>query len=239
VQGRADDEPRDGTAADAGQTSRVVVVVDHSSDHALFREMAGSVELHGDIARGVEVDDVWAQAPFVAARRLTNALVRTPALAGDVAVVVAGERARLVDPDSVATVTMDALYGTNFHQALSLARACRPQQIVIVAYSAPSAHFDAARNASVFSFPPRQETLTLTKFELDLTVASGARIDLVLISDPARPASDATVGRLHEIHDMGADAAHRSQGTVVQLDTPLSQRTIDDVVGAIAGRADG
>ena len=221
------------------QTSRIVVVLDHSSDHELFREMAASTELRADFARGIEIDDVWVRAPFVAARQLTSALVASPAVVGDVAVVVAGEQARLIDATSVARAPMDALYGTNFQQALALARGRRPQQIVIVAYSAPTAHFDAERGASFFSFPPTVETLTRTKAELDAAVAAGARVDLVLISDPAREASDFKVGRLHEIHDMGADAAHRSHGIVLQLETPLSERTVTDVIDAITGRAEG
>ena len=68
------------------------------------------------------------------------------------------------------------------------------------------------QQGELFSYPPSDETLSLTRVALDRAVASGARIDAVLINNPARSDDYFWTGRLHEIQDLAADATYRSRG---------------------------
>src|SRR5258708_11246299 len=88
-----------------------VVVVDHSVDMYFPREMRA--DINAGLPYGIDVSDEWTHHPFVVARRLAGELVAAAPLAGDVAVVAIGERARFVEPVGVPALTMDVFYGTN------------------------------------------------------------------------------------------------------------------------------
>src|SRR5207244_1318103 len=106
----------------------------------------------------------------VAARRLAGALTTAAPFAGNVAVVAIGHQARFVDPAAVAALTMNVLYGTNFHHGLMLARKLNPRRIVLIAYSAPTAHWMEAEQGELFVYPPGEDTLALTRLELERVV---------------------------------------------------------------------
>src|SRR5205823_4474760 len=129
--------------------------------------------------------------------------------------------------------TMDVLYGTNFHHGLMLAQTRRPQRIVLIAYSAPTAHWVEARQGELFTYPPSDETLALTRVELERAMDSGARIDAVLIDDPTRADQYSWTGRLREIHDLAGYATSRTHGHFAHIDTPANNTAIADIANAI------
>ena len=142
---------------------------------------------HASFLRGIDIGDEWDEAPFVAARRLANVLATTKPFAGNWSVVAVGDHARFIDSASVSTLRMAVAYGTNFQQGLALARLRKPKRIVLIAYSAPTAHWIGPHELDCFfSYPPCTETLDLTKAALDAAVAVGVRMDAVLIDDPTR-----------------------------------------------------
>jgi hypothetical protein len=210
-----------------------VVVLDHSLDaHLLNRRVRYTSS--ADVLHGAEIPDEWEDVPFVAARRLAGAVVNAPPFAGNSAIVAVSEFATIVDPDTVARLNMAFLYGTNFHRGLVYARSRQPQRIVLIAYSAPTAHGRGPdKYENFFSFPPAPETLDLTRRELDGAVNDGARIDAVLIDAPARGENHSWTGRLHEINDLAADATLRSHGLLARIETPASDRVIADIVQAM------
>lgn len=213
-----------------------VVVLDRSVDQLLLRQR--QPDPYASFLRGVDIGDDRDEAPFVAARRLASALASTAPFAGDATMVAVGDHARFVEPTSVTTLRMCALYGTNFHQGLVLARARNPKRIVLIAYSPPTAHWVGPdQRDCLFAYPPCTETLTLTKRELDGAVSEGIRVDAVLIDDPARPENFFEVGRLQEIHKLVADATFRSHGVLAHIETPASEKVIADIVHALTNTA--
>jgi hypothetical protein len=208
-----------------------VVVIDHSRDESLRRE----VHVTADIRQGVDIADEWDEVPFVAARRLAAAVVNTAPFAGSSAVVAVSECATVVDPNSVSNLRMAVLYGTNIHQGLVYARSRNPKRIVVIAYSAPTAHWMGPDDRQcLFSWPPTLETLERTKREFDGAVNDGVRIDAVLIDDPGRGDTySAWTGSLHEINDLVTDATFRSHGLLAHVDTPVSDMVIADIVHAL------
>ena len=226
----------DDTFTPAEGSMHGVVVLDRSVDHFLLRQR--QPDPHASFLRGVEIGDDRDDAPFVAARRLASALASTASSAGDATMVAVGDHARFVEPTSVTTLRMSALYGTNFHQGLVLARARNPKRIVVIAYSSPTAHWTGPDERDhFFAYPPCTETLTLTKRELDGAVVDGVRIDAVLVDDPARPENYFEVGRLQEIRDLAADATFRSHGVLAHIETPASDKVIADIVHALTNTA--
>ena len=133
---------------------------------------------------------------------------------------------------------MDVLYGTNFHRGLMLARQLNPKWIVLIAYSAPTAHWIAAQQHEFFMCPPGEETLFLTRRELGGHEDDGTRIDAVLIDDPTRVEDHSWSGRLQEIYDLALDATYRSHGLLAHLETPVSDTAIADIAHAITCTAD-
>ena len=212
-----------------------VVVLDRSVDLHLLGQI--QVDPHANFLRGIDIGDEWDGAPFVVARRLANVLATARPYAGNWEVIAVGDHARFIDSASVATLRMAVAYGTNFQQGLALARSRKPRRIVVIAYSAPTAHWIGPHELDCFfSYPPCTETLDLTKAALDAAVAVDVRVDAVLIDDPTRTEPSWT-GRLHEIHDLAADATFRSHGVLVQLQTPVTDKMIADVANAIATMA--
>ena len=213
-----------------------VVVLDHSVDMELLQQK--QVSLHTNFGYGVDIADEWDEAPFVAGRRLADALVHTAPFAGNSAVVAVSEFATIVDPAAVSMLRMNVLYGTNFHHGLVQARSRNPKRIVLIAYSAPTAHWDGPGERDYFfSWPPTPETIDRTKRELDGAVNDGVQIDAVLIENPARRENHSWTGHLHQINDLATDATYRSHGLLAHIPTPVSDRDITDIVNAIANSA--
>ena len=213
-----------------------VVVLDHSLDSdLLYRQRRAT---HIDVLHGAEISDEWDSVPFVAARRLAGAVVSAGPFAGNSAVVAVSEFATIVEPATVSSLNMAFLYGTNFHRGFAYARSRNPQRIVLIAYSAPTAHSTGPdKHDNFFSFPPIPETLDRTKREVDGAVDDGVRIDAVVIQDPSRGEAHFWTGRLHEINDLAADATFRSHGLLAHIDTPASDKVISDIVHAITNTA--
>jgi hypothetical protein len=226
----------DDTFTPAEGSMHGVVLLDRSVDQLLLGQMP--IDPHASFLRGADVSDEWDEAPFVAARRLADAVASTAPFAGDAAMVAVGDHARFVEPASVKTLRMSVLYGTNFHQGLVLARARNPNRILVIAYSSPTAHWVGPHPRDhFFAYPPCTETLKLTKRELDGAVDDGVRIDAVLIDDPARPENYFEVGRLQEMNELAADATFRSHGLLAHIDTPASDEVIADIVHALTNTA--
>lgn len=103
------------------------------------------------------------------------------------AIVVFAETARVAEKKAVEDGTMDLRYGSNLEHALEVAgelcREVNAKRIVVVAYSAPSAHRVESGEVA-FAYPPLTDSFVAAEVSAERCRRAGLVIDAIVLDEP-------------------------------------------------------
>jgi len=146
------------------------------------------------------------------------------ALAG---IVVFAETARLGAMAELEDGMCDLRYGSNLEHALELARdlciEMNANRMVIIAYSAPSAH-RVETGEVVFMFPPVIESMTAAAANAERCRQSGLAIDAIVLDEPDDQHDELPMTFSNPFRNLPATFIVLTKGLVIGA--PLDQPTV-------------
>jgi hypothetical protein len=122
-------------------------------------------------------------------------------------IVLFSETARVAEKADLEDSMFDLVYGSNLEHAFQIAgdlcEEVNANRIIVIAYSAPSAH--RLRNGEVvFAFPPTAESFAAAERSADWCRQAGLAIDAIVLDEPIDESDQVPIWARSHFHEIPA-----------------------------------